>query len=130
MSEIEVSLLSPLQRILPEEIEIGKHGLLVEQGRQRGDYCCRKWPWNTIWTASDFWKKPARKRGWRGTPGRTRKRRSMDLRARSFGRRTSKVTPERKSPRQEAARAPDKRRPGRLLDFDVIAGVGFDAWCR
>jgi AmmeMemoRadiSam system protein A len=34
--EIEVSLLSPLQRMQPEEIEIGKHGLLVEQGLRRG----------------------------------------------------------------------------------------------
>lgn len=34
--EIEVSLLSPLQRIQPEEIEIGRHGLLVEQGVRRG----------------------------------------------------------------------------------------------
>jgi AmmeMemoRadiSam system protein A len=34
--EIEVSLLSPLERIQPEQIEIGKHGLLVEQGIRRG----------------------------------------------------------------------------------------------
>ena len=34
--EIEVSLLSPLERIQPEAIEIGKHGLLVEQGLRRG----------------------------------------------------------------------------------------------
>ena len=34
--EIEVSLLSPLQGIQPEQIEIGKHGLLVEQGFRRG----------------------------------------------------------------------------------------------
>jgi AmmeMemoRadiSam system protein A len=34
--EIEVSLLSPVQRIRPEEIEIGKHGLVVEQGFHRG----------------------------------------------------------------------------------------------
>jgi AmmeMemoRadiSam system protein A len=34
--EIEVSLLSPLRRIQPEEIEVGKHGLLVEQGLHRG----------------------------------------------------------------------------------------------
>jgi len=33
---IEVSLLSPLERIQPEQIEIGKHGLLVEQGFRRG----------------------------------------------------------------------------------------------
>jgi len=34
--EIEVSLLSELQRIKPEEIEIGKHGLVVERGSRRG----------------------------------------------------------------------------------------------
>jgi AmmeMemoRadiSam system protein A len=34
--DIEVSLLSPLERIQPENIEIGKHGLLVEQGFHRG----------------------------------------------------------------------------------------------
>lgn len=34
--KVEVSLLSPLQPIRPEEIEIGKHGLLIEQGIHRG----------------------------------------------------------------------------------------------
>jgi AmmeMemoRadiSam system protein A len=34
--EIEVSLLSPLQLLQPDAIEIGKHGLLVEQGIRRG----------------------------------------------------------------------------------------------
>jgi AmmeMemoRadiSam system protein A len=34
--EIEVSLLSLLERIQPQQIEIGKHGLLVEQGFRRG----------------------------------------------------------------------------------------------
>jgi len=34
--QVEVSLLSPLQRIQPECVEIGKHGLLVEQGMRRG----------------------------------------------------------------------------------------------
>lgn len=34
--EVEVSLLSALERILPEEIEIGKHGLMVEQEFRRG----------------------------------------------------------------------------------------------
>ena len=34
--EIEVSLLSSLEPIRAEEIEIGKHGLLVEQGFHRG----------------------------------------------------------------------------------------------
>jgi len=34
--QIEISLLSPLLPIRPEEIEIGRHGLLVSRGRQRG----------------------------------------------------------------------------------------------
>ena len=33
---IEISLLSPLEPILPENIEIGKHGLLISQGSKRG----------------------------------------------------------------------------------------------
>jgi AmmeMemoRadiSam system protein A len=35
-TEIEVSLLSPLERIHAHEIEIGRHGLVVEQGIRRG----------------------------------------------------------------------------------------------
>lgn len=34
--EIELSLLSPLEPILPENIEIGRHGLLILQGLKRG----------------------------------------------------------------------------------------------
>jgi AmmeMemoRadiSam system protein A len=34
--EIEVSLLSRLEPIRPEEVEIGTHGLLVERGSRRG----------------------------------------------------------------------------------------------
>jgi AmmeMemoRadiSam system protein A len=34
--EVEVSLLSPLQPIRPEEVQIGTHGLLVERGPRRG----------------------------------------------------------------------------------------------
>lgn len=34
--EIEISLLSPLVTIQPNQIEIGRHGLLVEQGFRRG----------------------------------------------------------------------------------------------
>jgi len=33
---IELSLLSPPRPIRPEEIEVGRHGLLVSRGRQRG----------------------------------------------------------------------------------------------
>ncbi len=34
--QIEISLLSPLLPIRPEEIEIGRHGLLISRGRLRG----------------------------------------------------------------------------------------------
>ena len=34
--EIEVSLLSPIEPIQPEAVEIGIHGLLVERGKRRG----------------------------------------------------------------------------------------------
>ncbi len=34
--QIEISLLSAPEPILPEEIEIGKHGLLISQGSKRG----------------------------------------------------------------------------------------------
>jgi len=34
--DIEVSLMTPLEPIRPEDVEIGTHGLVVEQGRQRG----------------------------------------------------------------------------------------------
>lgn len=34
--EIEISVLTPLRRIRPEEVVVGKHGLLVSQGRKRG----------------------------------------------------------------------------------------------
>ena len=34
--EISLSILSPLQAIRPEEIEVGRHGLLVSMGGRRG----------------------------------------------------------------------------------------------
>jgi len=34
--QIELSLLSPPEPILPQDIEIGKHGLLISQGSRRG----------------------------------------------------------------------------------------------
>lgn len=35
--EFEISVLSPLQRVMDvEEIEVGKHGLLITKGRARG----------------------------------------------------------------------------------------------
>ena len=34
--EIEISVLSLLQEVRPEEVQVGTHGLLVSQGRARG----------------------------------------------------------------------------------------------
>jgi AmmeMemoRadiSam system protein A len=34
--QIEISLLSPPEPILPQHVEIGKHGLLISQGAKRG----------------------------------------------------------------------------------------------
>jgi AmmeMemoRadiSam system protein A len=33
---VEISLLSPLEPVLPENVEIGRHGLLISQGGRRG----------------------------------------------------------------------------------------------
>jgi AmmeMemoRadiSam system protein A len=33
---LEISVLSPLEDVLPEHIEVGRHGLLISRGRQRG----------------------------------------------------------------------------------------------
>src|SRR5208283_1627329 len=33
---IEISVLSPLQSIRPEDVVIGKHGLVITQGQRRG----------------------------------------------------------------------------------------------
>jgi AmmeMemoRadiSam system protein A len=33
---VEISVLTPLFPILPEEVEVGRHGLMVTQGRMRG----------------------------------------------------------------------------------------------
>ena len=48
--EIELSILGPLEAITtPEEIEIGRHGLVVERGRHRGlllPQVAPQWGWN------------------------------------------------------------------------------------
>jgi AmmeMemoRadiSam system protein A len=35
-TDVELSILSPLQVVKPKEVEVGRHGLLVSQGRARG----------------------------------------------------------------------------------------------
>ncbi|HUI41866.1 MAG TPA: AmmeMemoRadiSam system protein A [Terriglobia bacterium] len=46
---IEISVLSPLLDILPEQIEIGRHGLLVSRGSRRGlllPQVAEEWGWD------------------------------------------------------------------------------------
>ena len=48
--EIEISLLSPLEPMVPAQIEIGRHGLVVERGSRRGLLLPqvpveRRWQW-------------------------------------------------------------------------------------
>ena len=33
---VEISVLGPMRRVSPEEIEVGRHGLLISEGRRRG----------------------------------------------------------------------------------------------
>jgi len=47
--KVEVSVLSPLQPIQPEEIVVGKHGLIVTQGSRRGlllPQVALEWEWD------------------------------------------------------------------------------------
>ena len=47
--KVEISVLSPLRPIVPEEIVIGKHGLVVTQGSRRGLLLPQvpvEWDWN------------------------------------------------------------------------------------
>ncbi len=46
---LEISVLSPLQEIAPEQIEVGRHGLLVSRGFQRGlllPQVAIEWKWD------------------------------------------------------------------------------------
>jgi len=70
--EIEISLLSPLEPIAPAAIEVGRHGLVVERGMQRGLLLPqvateRHWQWQRFIEATcvkaglerDAWRNPA-----------------------------------------------------------------------
>ena len=70
--EIEISVLSPLTRITPEEIKVGTHGLLISCGAMRGlllPQVATQYHWDrerflgeTCWKAGlerDAWKDPA-----------------------------------------------------------------------
>ncbi|MGH9356541.1 MAG: AmmeMemoRadiSam system protein A, partial [Terriglobia bacterium] len=48
---IEISVLSSLQQVQPGQIEIGRHGLVVSQGEQRGlllPQVAAEWGWDSI----------------------------------------------------------------------------------
>lgn len=59
---LEISVLSPLEDIAPEKIEVGRHGLLISQGFQRGlllPQVAIEWKWD----AKRFLRETCRKAG-------------------------------------------------------------------
>jgi AmmeMemoRadiSam system protein A len=58
--QIEISLLSRPEPILTENIEIGKHGLLISKARSAGFYC-RRLRLSINLASNSFWKRPAAK---------------------------------------------------------------------
>lgn len=60
--KIEISALTPLVSITPEQIEIGRHGLLVEQGRKHG-LLLPQVPVERKWTAKRFLEETCEKAG-------------------------------------------------------------------
>ncbi len=46
---IELSILSPMEDVAPEQVEVGRHGLLISQGARRGlllPQVAVEWKWN------------------------------------------------------------------------------------
>jgi AmmeMemoRadiSam system protein A len=60
--EIEISILSSPERIAPERIEVGRHGLLVTRGRMRG-VLLPQVPGQFHWNAERFLEETCRKAG-------------------------------------------------------------------
>lgn len=60
--EIEISILSSPARIAPEQIELGRHGLLVTRGRMRG-VLLPQVPAQLHWNAERFLEETCRKAG-------------------------------------------------------------------
>lgn len=47
--EIEISILSPMVQVAPEQVEVGRHGLLISSGAQRGlllPQVAVEWKWD------------------------------------------------------------------------------------
>jgi len=47
--QLEISVLSPMQDVTPQQIEVGRHGLLISRGAQRGlllPQVAVEWNWN------------------------------------------------------------------------------------
>ena len=88
--EIEMSLLGPLEPIAgPQDIEVGRHGLVVEMGWQRGlllPQVATEWNWDARRSS----RRPATKPACRATPG-SRARRSGASRRRCSGRAEGQV---------------------------------------
>ena len=94
--EIEISVLTAPERILPEAIVAGRHGLMVARGSVPRDFCFRKSPRNENGPASGCSRKPASKPVWRAMPGAIPRRRCLVSPRKFFRRRDSEQFPNRK----------------------------------
>ena len=62
---IEISVLSPVAAIRVEDIEIGKHGLVISDGGHRGLLLPQVAVEHGL-SVEQFWGRRAGRRGWRG----------------------------------------------------------------
>jgi uncharacterized protein (TIGR00296 family) len=60
--DVSLSILSPLRVITPEEVEIGRHGLVVSQGGRRG-LLLPQVPVEHQWDRATFMEQTCRKAG-------------------------------------------------------------------
>ena len=66
--QIEISALTPLYPIRPEQIQVGVHGLMIVKGKKK-DFCCPMSRWSLDGTGRIFSPTCASKQGWEWTPG-------------------------------------------------------------
>ncbi len=66
--QIEISALTPLYPIRPEQIQVGVHGLMIVKGGKK-DFCCPMSRWPLDGTGRTFSRTCASKQGWEWGPG-------------------------------------------------------------
>jgi len=82
-TEIEISVLSPLAPIAPNDIELGRHGLLLAQGSRRG-LLLPQVPAQYGWSRKDFLEALSRKAGLEATGWKARETQLLAFTAEVF----------------------------------------------